>query len=156
MVDPNVFGFVRENGYDPERVQGFAFGMGIERIAMLKHAIPDLRKFFENDVRVLEAVPMKVPVSWLTEYCDPGLSAEELGETLVDALRSRSSGSRTSGAPSAEGFVVGRVLAAEQHPNADRLRVCEVDTGDGTRTIVCGAPNVAAGQTVAVALPGRA
>ncbi len=53
MVDPNVFGFVRENGYDPEKVQGFAFGMGIERIAMLKHAIPDLRKFFENDVRVL-------------------------------------------------------------------------------------------------------
>ncbi|HYH59832.1 MAG TPA: phenylalanine--tRNA ligase subunit alpha [Thermoleophilaceae bacterium] len=53
MVDPNVFGFVREMGYDPERVQGFAFGMGIERIAMLKHAIPDLRKFFENDVRVL-------------------------------------------------------------------------------------------------------
>jgi phenylalanyl-tRNA synthetase alpha chain len=54
MVDPNVFGFVSANGYDPERVQGFAFGMGIERIAMLKHAIPDLRKFFENDTRVLE------------------------------------------------------------------------------------------------------
>jgi phenylalanyl-tRNA synthetase alpha chain len=54
MVDPNVFGFVRERGYDPERVQGFAFGMGIERIAMLKHGVPDLRKFFENDVRVLE------------------------------------------------------------------------------------------------------
>ncbi len=54
MVDPNVFGFVAENGYDPERVQGFAFGMGIERIAMLKHGIPDLRKYFENDVRVLE------------------------------------------------------------------------------------------------------
>jgi len=53
MVDPSVFGFVREHGYDPERVQGFAFGMGIERIAMLKHGIPDLRKFFENDVRVL-------------------------------------------------------------------------------------------------------
>jgi phenylalanyl-tRNA synthetase alpha chain len=54
MVDPNVYGFVAENGYDPERVQGFAFGMGIERIAMLKHAIPDLRKFFENDIRVVE------------------------------------------------------------------------------------------------------
>jgi phenylalanyl-tRNA synthetase alpha chain len=54
MVDPNVFGFVRERGYDPERVQGFAFGMGIERIAMLKHGVPDLRKFFDNDVRVLE------------------------------------------------------------------------------------------------------
>src|ERR671919_1006916 len=54
MVDPNVYGFVREAGYDPERVQGFAFGMGIERIAMLRHGVPDLRKFFENDVRVLE------------------------------------------------------------------------------------------------------
>ncbi len=54
MVDPNVFGFVEANGYDPERIQGFAFGMGIERIAMLKHGVPDLRKFFENDVRVLE------------------------------------------------------------------------------------------------------
>jgi phenylalanyl-tRNA synthetase alpha chain len=54
MVDPDVFGFVEQNGYDPEKVQGFAFGMGIERIALLKHGIPDLRKFFENDVRVLE------------------------------------------------------------------------------------------------------
>jgi phenylalanyl-tRNA synthetase alpha chain len=54
MVDPNVFGFVAAHGYDPERVQGFAFGMGIERIAQLKHGVPDLRKFFENDVRVLE------------------------------------------------------------------------------------------------------
>jgi phenylalanyl-tRNA synthetase alpha chain len=66
MVDPNVFGFVAQRdeversdgaagrGYDPQRVQGFAFGMGIERIAMLKHGVPDLRKFFENDVRVLE------------------------------------------------------------------------------------------------------
>ena len=53
MVDPNVFGFVADNGYDADRVQGFAFGMGIERIAMLKHGIPDLRKYFENDVRVL-------------------------------------------------------------------------------------------------------
>jgi phenylalanyl-tRNA synthetase alpha chain len=53
MVDPNVFGFVRHNGYDPDQVQGFAFGMGIERIAMLKHGIPDLRKYFENDIRVL-------------------------------------------------------------------------------------------------------
>ena len=54
MVDPNVFEHVREHGYDPEKVQGFAFGMGIERIAMLKHGIPDLRLFYENDVRFLE------------------------------------------------------------------------------------------------------
>ena len=53
MVDPNVYGFVRESGYDPERVQGFAFGMGIDRIAMLKHGVTDLRMLFENDVRFL-------------------------------------------------------------------------------------------------------
>jgi phenylalanyl-tRNA synthetase alpha chain len=51
MVDPNVFGFVREQGYDAERIQGFAFGMGVERIAMLKHEVPDLRLFYDNDVR---------------------------------------------------------------------------------------------------------
>jgi phenylalanyl-tRNA synthetase alpha chain len=54
MVDPNVFTYVRDSGYDPERVQGFAFGMGVERIAMLKHRVPDLRVFYENDVRFLE------------------------------------------------------------------------------------------------------
>jgi phenylalanyl-tRNA synthetase alpha chain len=54
MVDPNVFGFVDSPDYDPETTQGFAFGMGVERIAMLKHSIPDLRLFFENDVRFLE------------------------------------------------------------------------------------------------------
>ncbi len=54
MVDPNVLGFVESKGYDPERVQGFAFGMGVERIAMLRHGVPDLRRFFDNDVRVLE------------------------------------------------------------------------------------------------------
>jgi phenylalanyl-tRNA synthetase alpha chain len=50
MVDPNVFGFV---DYDPEEYTGFAFGMGIERIAMLKHGVSDLRLFFENDLRFL-------------------------------------------------------------------------------------------------------
>jgi phenylalanyl-tRNA synthetase alpha chain len=54
MVDPNVLGYVAGKGYDPERVQGFAFGMGIERIAMLVHRVPDLRLLFENDARLLE------------------------------------------------------------------------------------------------------
>jgi phenylalanyl-tRNA synthetase alpha chain len=54
MVDPNVLDYVAHNGYDRERVQGFAFGMGIERIAMLVHQVPDLRMLFENDVRLLE------------------------------------------------------------------------------------------------------
>jgi len=51
MVDPEVYKYV---GYDPEEVTGFAFGMGIERIAMLKFGIDDLRLFFENDLRFLE------------------------------------------------------------------------------------------------------
>ena len=51
MVHPNVF---RAVGYDPSRVQGFAFGMGVERMAMLRHGIIDIRWFFENDVRFLE------------------------------------------------------------------------------------------------------
>jgi phenylalanyl-tRNA synthetase alpha chain len=51
MVHPNVFKAV---GYDPRRVQGFAFGMGVERIAMLQHGIADIRLFFENDLRFLQ------------------------------------------------------------------------------------------------------
>ncbi len=54
MVDPNVLGFVEQHGYDAERVQGFAFGLGVERVAMLRHGVPDLRRFFDNDVRMLE------------------------------------------------------------------------------------------------------
>ena len=50
MVDPAVYGFVN---YDPERWTGFAFGMGIERLAMLKYGIDDIRLFFENDLRFL-------------------------------------------------------------------------------------------------------
>ena len=96
---------------------------------------------------------MKVPESWLRAYCDPDLTFEEIGDeigmhtTEVERIAQ-------VGAPSSDSFVVGKVLSVEQHPDADRLSVCEVDAGEGGRTIVCGAPNVAAGQTVPVALPG--
>jgi phenylalanyl-tRNA synthetase alpha chain len=58
-VDPNVYAHVPTSdrnapGYDPEKVQGFAWGMGVERIAMLKHGVPDLRLYYENDLRFLE------------------------------------------------------------------------------------------------------
>jgi phenylalanyl-tRNA synthetase alpha chain len=53
-VDPNVFEYVREYGYDPKRHRGFAWGMGIERIAALKYDVPDLRLLYENDLRLLE------------------------------------------------------------------------------------------------------
>ena len=101
---------------------------------------------------------MRVPLSWLEEYVNPGLAPEELAArlsrsgTLVEAIH-------RLGVPAGNGnlgaFRVGRVLAAEPHPNADRLRLCRVNIGAGEPSqIVCGAPNVAAGQTVAVALPG--
>ena len=101
---------------------------------------------------------MRVPLSWLADYVEPGLAPEELARalsgsgTLVEAIH-------PLGVPDANGnlgaFRVGRVISAEPHPNADRLRICAVDLGEAEPAgIVCGAPNVAAGQTVAVALPG--
>ncbi len=96
---------------------------------------------------------MRIPLAWLRSYCDPGLPAEEIAERL-DLTGTELERVERIGVPSDDGFVVGKVLSAEKHPDADRLTVCEVDDGSGKRTIVCGAPNVAAGQTVAVALPG--
>ncbi len=97
---------------------------------------------------------MRVPFSWMREYCDPGLEAGELAERLA-MTGTEVERVGVVGPPAAEGFVIGKVLEREKHPDADRLSVCTVDTGDGEpRTIVCGAPNVAAGQTVPVALPG--
>jgi phenylalanyl-tRNA synthetase alpha chain len=55
MVHPAVFEAV---GYDPERYTGFAFGMGIERVALLKWGVEDIRLFYENDLRFLEQFPL--------------------------------------------------------------------------------------------------
>jgi phenylalanyl-tRNA synthetase beta chain len=101
---------------------------------------------------------VRLPLSWLNEHVDHGLSAEALADrlsltgTAVEAVHHL-------GAPAGNGnldaFRVGRVLEAGPHPNADRLRLCRVDLGGAEPAqIVCGAPNVAAGQTVAVAMPG--
>jgi phenylalanyl-tRNA synthetase beta chain len=97
---------------------------------------------------------MRVPVEWLMQYADPGLPVGALEERLtmtgtkVEAIHHH-------GVGALERFVVGRVLEAAPHPDADRLTVCAVDVGDGgPQQIVCGAPNVAAGQIVAVARPG--
>jgi phenylalanyl-tRNA synthetase alpha chain len=54
MVDPNVFEFVKDNGYDPKKVSGFAFGMGVDRLALLKYGVDDIQLFFEGDVRFLQ------------------------------------------------------------------------------------------------------
>jgi len=99
---------------------------------------------------------MRVPLEWLREYCDPDLDVHAI-EGRLTMTGTKVEAIHHHGVPSAEHFVVGRVLSAEQHPAADRLKVCTVDLGaedEQMATIVCGAPNVAAGQTVAVARPG--
>jgi phenylalanyl-tRNA synthetase beta chain len=97
---------------------------------------------------------MRVPFGWLRSYCDPGLPVGQVADLLTMAGLKLERLHRT-GVGDVSAFLVGRVLESEQHPDADRLSVCSVDVGRGEpQTIVCGAPNVAAGQTVAVALPG--
>ncbi|WP_348755200.1 phenylalanine--tRNA ligase subunit beta [uncultured Aquincola sp.] len=101
---------------------------------------------------------MQFPESWLREFCNPPLSTEQLADTLtmagleVEEMRPV--------APPFSRIVVGRILEAVQHPNADRLRVCSVDAGehskDGPLQIVCGAPNARAGIKVPLALVGAA
>jgi phenylalanyl-tRNA synthetase beta chain len=97
---------------------------------------------------------MRAPLEWLYEYCSPGLSAREVEERLT-MTGTKVEAVHHHGVGAVEHFVVGRVVKADRHPNADRLTVCQVDVGtDQAATIVCGAPNVAGGQTVAVARPG--
>jgi phenylalanyl-tRNA synthetase beta chain len=97
---------------------------------------------------------MRLPLFWLHDYCDPGLETFALAERLA-LTGTEVERVHTHGVTALEHFVVGKVQSAEGHPDADRLSVCVVETGDGQPSqIVCGAPNVAAGQTVAVARPG--
>jgi phenylalanyl-tRNA synthetase beta chain len=94
---------------------------------------------------------MRVGLEWLSEYCDAGKPARELGDDLT-MTGTKLEAVHHHGVAALEHFVVGKVLESERHPDADRLSVCQVDVGNGeVRGIVCGAPNVAAGQTVAVA-----
>ena len=96
---------------------------------------------------------MRAPYNWLEAYCTSGLSAADLADRLTMTGTKVEMLHRVGVGDPSE-FVIGRVLSAEKHPDADRLTVCEVDVGGATNTIVCGAPNVEAGQTVAVAKPG--
>jgi phenylalanyl-tRNA synthetase beta chain len=96
---------------------------------------------------------MQFPESWLREFCNPPLSTQQLADTLtmagleVEELRPV--------APPFTKIVVGEIKEAVQHPNADRLRVCQVDVGQGgLLNIVCGAPNARAGIRIPCALVG--
>ena len=96
---------------------------------------------------------MKISYNWLKEYVDHPLSPEALGDALTMSGLELEEAERIG--TSLEGVVVGQVLAVNQHPNADRLTVCEVDLGgEEPVQIVCGAPNVATSQKVPVATVG--
>ena len=96
---------------------------------------------------------MQFPESWLREFCNPDLTTQQLADTLtmagleVEALEPV--------APPFTGIVVGEIKEAVQHPNADRLRVCQVDVGQGSLlNIVCGAPNARVGIRIPCAMVG--
>ena len=99
---------------------------------------------------------MKISNNWLKDYIKTDLSSEKIGAFLTDiGLEVEGIEKYESVKGSLEGIVVGKVLTCEQHPNADKLKITTVEVGSGKiLNIVCGAPNVAAGQTVPVAVVG--
>jgi phenylalanyl-tRNA synthetase beta chain len=96
---------------------------------------------------------MQFPESWLREFCNPPLTSQQLADTLT--MAGLEVEECVPVAPPFSKIVVGAIVEAEQHPNADRLRVCKVDAGTGEPLqIVCGAPNARVGIKVPCALVG--
>ena len=95
---------------------------------------------------------MKFTLSWLKDHLDTTASIDEITYALTD-LGLEVEGVEDRGAKLAD-FTLGYVKSAEKHPDADRLRVCQVDTDEGVQQIICGAPNAREGITVVVAKPG--
>ena len=87
---------------------------------------------------------MKFTLSWLKDHLDTTAPVEELAEKL-SSMGLEVEGIADPGKKLAA-FTIARVLEAKQHPNADRLRVCKVDTGSGVVEVVCGAPNAKSGM----------
>jgi phenylalanyl-tRNA synthetase beta chain len=95
---------------------------------------------------------MKFTLSWLKEHLDTTASVDEIAETLTDlGLEVEEV---VNPADKLKTFTLGKVVKAEQHPDADRLRVCMVATDEGEKQIICGAPNAREGITVVVCKPG--
>ena len=95
---------------------------------------------------------MKFTLSWLKDHLDTTASVDEIAEALTDlGLEVEEIQNPLT---ALEGFTLGKVKHAEKHPDADRLRVCIVETDEGDKQIVCGAPNAREGITVVVAKPG--
>ena len=157
MVDPALFEFV---GYDPERYTGFAFGWGLERIAVLRHGIPDLRELWRNDLATADAVLGRARPTLLVARVRRRRRARERARSAALDLLARG-----------RACLRARRARHERQPRpvpgrarSSRRASIRTPTGSSSagstwarassRQIVCGAWNFGAGATVAVALPG--
>ncbi|SUG66465.1 phenylalanyl-tRNA synthetase subunit beta [Salmonella enterica subsp. enterica] len=147
MVHPNV---LRNVGIDPEIYSGFAFGMGMERLTMLRYGVTTCVHSSKticvslNSLNKGRIKTMKFSELWLREWVNPAIDSDALANQITMA------GLEVDGvepvAGSFNGVVVGEVVECAQHPNADKLRVTKVNVG-GERLldIVCGAPKLSSG-----------
>ena len=160
MVHPAVL----ENcGIDPERYTGLGLRDGPARIAMLRYGIPDIRLLFDGDMRFLaqfaRGIRMNVSRRWLEAFLRRSLDATEVEQLLTAHRRPVDADRAAPRGPGGDPHRAGD--RGQAHPNADRLRLCLVDTGgaEGPLDVVCGAPNVTAGKCypfapVGATLPG--
>lgn len=128
MVDPEVFKHV---GYDPEVYSGFAFGFGIERIAMLKYGIDDIRLFFDNDIRFLKQFSEGQSVK--------ELKSEEMNKKMEEIEKKEETNIVDYDTFSKLDIRVGTVISAEKIEKADKLLKLQIDIGEETpRQVVAG------------------
>ena len=154
MVDPRVLANV---GIDHERVVGLRIRLRDRARRAAQVRLPGHPPALGRRPPRAEAV-LRVPVSWLRDYVPIEMPLDELA-TRLSVSTAEIEGIERRGVSDEDGnlglFRIGKVVAADKHPNADRLQLCRVDVGEGEpRQIVCGAWNFGAGATVAVALPG--
>ena len=130
MVDPNVLDYVAGTGYDKERVQGFAFGMGIERIARASPRSPTCACSTRTTCACSSSSEPahEGPGRLAAQYAATPACRQEIADALTMAGDKVERLHRT-GVGDTAAFLTGRVLGSERHPNADRLSVCVVDVG---------------------------
>ena len=150
MVHPSV---LEVCGVDPERWSGFAFGFGIDRLAMIRYGIDDLRDPLDQRHPFPGAVLMKVLLSWLREFSPIEGPPEGIAEDLSDLGLAVEDMVTFASAP--DGIVVARVAGLRSHPDADRIQLVDVDAGDGEMLqVCCGAFNMSVGDLVPLATVG--
>jgi phenylalanyl-tRNA synthetase beta chain len=133
-------------------LSGMAWPVGAKD-ASSQHALLKLTK--DRSSPLHGYTTMKIAVDWLKQYCPVNLTTSSIAELLTGCGLEVEAIHRYESVPgSLQNLLVGEVIEKKKHPNGDRLSICRVNTGNDIYQIICGAPNVAEGQKVAVALPG--